>query len=262
RDPWWQAMGSGIYSGGAITSKLPTSYDLIIADPLGSGIGALLQPSSSSNNLGSGDISTSNLKASTTYGGKVMDYKYFSANMGVIKGGSSATTSNWISDAINYEAIKDITPPKDFYYIAPHTAGSTITTASSWSVPAGEKYVVFVNGNFNIKHDITVDKGGFLAFIVNGTITIDPVVTKLQGIYVSNGFTAEKTNISPDIALNVEGSVVSWGSVSLLRDLKGNNGSNPAERFTYRPDFLINMPDKMKNFITQWAEVAPGTYSQ
>ncbi|MEI8232390.1 MAG: hypothetical protein WCG44_01465, partial [bacterium] len=108
---------------------------------------------------------------------------------------------------------------------------------------------------------ITVDKGGFLAFIVNGTITVDPEVENVEGIYVSNGFIAEKRSVPPDVPLNIGGSVVSWGSVSLLRDLKVDNASGPAERFTYRPDFLINMPDKMKNFIMQWAEVAPGTYS-
>jgi hypothetical protein len=60
--------------------------------------------------------------------------------------------------------------------------------------------------------------------------------------------------------LNVEGSIVAWGSVNLGRDLMEGNLDGPTEKFAYRPDLLINMSESMKVSQMEWSEVVPGTY--
>ncbi|EKD79912.1 MAG: hypothetical protein ACD_40C00263G0001 [uncultured bacterium] len=78
----------------------------------------------------------------------------------------------------------------------------------------------------------------------------------VQGLYVmNNNFVTEVSATQ----LVVQGSVVTWGGVSLNRDL-GLGNSVPAEQFVYRPDLLINMPKKMKTFGMEWSEVVPGSY--
>ncbi|MBI2326323.1 hypothetical protein HYU91_02960, partial [Candidatus Collierbacteria bacterium] len=42
------------------------------------------------------------------------------------------------------------------------------------------------------------------------------------------------------------GSFVGWNSISLSRDQGGANNTIPAEKFTFRPDLLINAPESMR----------------
>ncbi len=115
--------------------------------------------------------------------------------------------------------------------------------------------------NFNV----TVDNGGFLALIAKGDITVVPSVANVQGLYVADGdfISASQyvTGVTNDIPLNAEGSFVAWGTIDLRRNLGGiDNTTTPAEKFTHRPDLLINMPAKMKTFAMQWQEVPAGSF--
>ena len=83
-----------------------------------------------------------------------------------------------------------------------------------------------------------------VAVIVKGKVTVDPSVT------------------SGATQLDVQGSIVAWGNISLGRDLGADNITNPAEKFTHRMDLLQNMPESMKTFQMEWSEVVPGTYGQ
>jgi hypothetical protein len=107
--------------------------------------------------------------------------------------------------------------------------------------------------------------GGFLAIIAKGSITVAPGVTTLQGIYLSSSnFVTTSVyvqGVTNDVQLNVAGSVVAWGILDLHRNLGGiGNSTQPAEKFTHRPDLLTNMPKKMKGFALQWQEVPAGSF--
>lgn len=124
------------------------------------------------------------------------------------------------------------------------------------------KYIIFVDGDLRITKNVRVGVGGFLAFIVKGSITIDPAVIALQGIYITDqNFVTETKSPTLDNQLNVSGTVAAWGSFSLNRNLgAAKNFTTPAEKFIYRPDLLLNMPNRMKTFVMEWQEVVPGTY--
>lgn len=260
REAWWQTEGAGIYAGalgGGVTvrSEMPSSsYRLILAG--GAGTPAALLRGSGSTDLGTGSVSDSLWTTVARYKGKRLDYQYFAAQMGVVP----TQTNDWASD--NLDAKPSTT--KDFHYIGPQSG--TATVSSPWVVPSGEKYVVFVNGDLRVAANTTVDNGGFLSFVVSGDIIVDPSVTTLQGIYLSTGNfeteSVDQTDVIADVQLNVSGSVITWGTFSLGRSLIGSNITTPAEKFTYRPDLLANMPDKMKTFAYNWQEVAPGTFGE
>lgn len=258
RESWWQAEGAGIYSGGEVRSILPsTSFRLIVA-PVGGTAAALIQASGNLG-LGVGELSDPAWMANSKYKGKMMGYDYFAARMGVVRG----QPGDWVSDNIELPTYNS---EKSFWYASPTSTTATINTP--WVVRSNEKYVIFVNGDLQINADVTVEDGGFLAFIVKGNtsggITVGPDVTSLEGLYVTDkDFETETVyllNVINDVTLQFEGSVVAWGTMSLNRNLGAGNTASPAEKFTYRPDLLANMPDKMKVFAMQWQEVVAGSF--
>jgi len=257
---WWQVTGAGIYAGepdGDVTirSALPTSTTSLILPGANSPVGAVIRASGSVD-LGAGRISTPTVYSTKAgYKGKIMGYDFFSANMGVVRNQESDWT---YSDAIrlaDYPADPDV---KDFGYIKPVSGVAVIDTP--WIVGVGEKYVVFVNGNLEIRSDIAVPSGGFLAFIVSGDIIVDPAVRQIQGLYVTDGVFRTLQDPIVDVSLEVEGTVVAWNNIDLSRNMLLDNSAGPAEKFIYRPDLIENMPDKMKAFAMQWQEVTPGTF--
>ena len=196
-------------------------------------------------NTGSGNISTPGYSAVTRYKGKVMNYDYFAAHLGV----TPNTDNYWTTNTITEPTVN-----KEFYYLEP--TGGNPAMLNGMTVVSGKKYIVLVNGDLQIAGNVTVATGGFLAVIVNGNITISPGVTAVHGLYVADGQVITQSSAN---AANFEGSIVAWTGVDFNRDLGTSNVTTPAEKFTYRPDLLINMPDNMKDFALKWEEVVPGT---
>jgi len=247
REAWWQVLYAGAYAGGAsgtvVQSELPLATTKLITRSMENYEGALLR-SGGNIDLGAGSVSTPGWSAKSTYMGTKMDYAFFAKKLGVIAGQSPSWTTTL--------GQGDCTPGEDFCY------GPGATIANNWNVTSGQKYVVFVDGDLQIKANVIVAPGGFLAVIVKGKVTVDPSVTSVQGLYVmDNDFVT-----SGATQLDVQGSIVAWGNISLGRDLGADNITNPAEKFTHRMDLLLNMPESMKTFQMEWNEVVPGTYGE
>ena len=257
REAWWQAEGAGVYAGsmaGGVTirSELPTALTKLILPGSGGTSAALLRASGQAD-LGAGSISSEGWSAITRYRGQRMDYQYSGARMRVIP----RQGNDWLaSNLLNDKPSGDV---QEFYY----QAGNSVVS-SPWVVNSGESYIVFIKGNLRVNTNITVASGGFLAFIVKGSVTVDPSVTTLQGLYVMDtNFITESDYVLGsvnDLPLDVQGSIVAWGTLSISRNLGAGNSTIPAEKFTYRPDLLTNMPTRMKMFLTNWQEVVPGTF--
>ncbi len=255
RGAWWQAMGGGVYAGSTaggttISSTIPSSVaaaNRYLVLPGGGGTAALvMRATGDAPSVGEGEVSEDLWSAKSSYKGKKMDYAFFGAQMGLLRN----QVSDWGGSGLNQQAGDS----RDFWYSDP--PGGSATISNPWDVDVNEQYVVFVDGDLNIDANITVADGGFLAFIVNGDVSVGSSVTDLQGIFISdNDFITE----SGATQLDVRGTVVAWGTTSFGRDLGTGNISSPAEKFTYRPDFLTNMPNKMKSFVMQWEEVVAGT---
>ncbi len=201
-----------------------------------------------------------------------------------------AFDSSIIKNQFDYQALRslqgDLTnctngqlPTK----ICKHTGDFTLSLNQDLTVD-GEK-VLFIDGNLFIKGEgrLIVPNGNYLAFIVSGTITIDPSVGTsitrntatcaqkgdghIQGVFIANEIKipSNKIEVSPifnpgvycDKKLILEGSYISWSEdIAFQRDFKGcglgvgsypnYNATNPTETIIYRPDFITNTPDWMK----------------
>jgi len=255
---WWQAVGAGVYAGSSaggvtIDSDLPLATTKMVI-PGTNDLAAIVRASGNVS-TGQGDISDENWSVVSPYKGKVMYYRFFASKMGVTPG----TTNDFASGMIEETEIFGL--GQDFYYVE-DTVDDEVSLGDVWTVGSGESYVIFVDGDLRINKNVVVDSGGFLAFIVNGGVTVSTNVTSMQGIYVmDDSFVTETLDPANDSQLVVEGMVVAWSGVSLNRYLGGVvNSTTPAEQFVYRADLLTNMPSEMKSFALNWQEVVPGTF--
>ncbi len=248
---WWQVSGAGIYAGLSVRSEVPVGNYLIIPGSLGS-VGALMREAGTID-TGSGGLSTSALSALTKYQGKRMNYAYFEAQLGFVKG----KASDW--SASNEITLTGYPTGQDYGYMKPVSGSATIS--SPMTVGASDKYVIMVDGDLTISENITVTNGGYLMFIVKGNINIAPNVATLQGVYVMDGvFTTESVATGNDVRLIVTGNVVTWSSVDLQRDLGSSGNSVPAEQFVYSREMILAMPDNIKAFAMEWQEVVSGSF--
>jgi hypothetical protein len=134
--------------------------------------------------------------------------------------------------------------------------GNLIVNAPAWTIPSGDKVVVFVSGNLTINTPITITPGGFIAFIVKGNITIDPAVAAIGGIYITSPAGTFDTG-SGSVRFVGTGTFIA-GDFLLRRNIGDvGNMTTASELFIYDPRLFFAMPDQMKKLSVSWEEVAP-----
>jgi hypothetical protein len=121
--------------------------------------------------------------------------------------------------------------------------------------PAGEKIVVFVDGNVTVEGDLIVPSGSFLAIISSGEITFSDTVDQAQGFFMADGTITVAGGSSQFFG---EGSFVSRINLDFNRDLSSSaNATTPSEMFIERPDFYINAPASFKITSSYFREIEP-----
>ena len=272
-DAWWQGQGGDIYGNG-VQSSVASSQFLSMKLPSGSGYSGMVV-SGEGIDGGEGGISESSSDWQKT-GEQIIsfrketkyDYDYFYEKFG------SPTTDNFdgskpAGGTINNPAI---------YYDDPNLISSTSVTGN-WRVAAGESLIVFANRDLSIETDIEVTDGGFLAFIVNGDLSIAPSVgtnpggaqpnrVSLEGVFIVDGtINTGQSTIPGQARLVTEGIFIadadfdsligSGDEFNFQRNLGSDNGTLAAEKFVYRPDLLMTMPEEMLKEGLSWEEIVP-----
>jgi hypothetical protein len=183
----------------------------------------------------------------------------------------------------NISSLGDIPPGAELKEARlSYSAGSLrVEPDVTWVVGSGEKRVIFVNGDLTISQRsdqpvIKVEEGGFLAFIVSGSITFDSTVghenvdettpnqsiePMVEGVFIANGTIRVASRGSDDKKFVAAGTYVGWSGVHLGRTFDNGglgvfrNTTTPSETFIYRPDFLTNSPELIKFSELVWQEV-------
>jgi hypothetical protein len=256
---WFQTIGGDVYASTGISSGIP--------------VGASPRYFNRTPSQGTAGV--------VTYGSS---YDFDSSATG--EGESYISSPGWLAN----ETYR----PTDFYAVMYHRFGSpaathtgdttfsskpasgtyfvdgnlTIDTAA-WAVGATEDIIVLVDGNLTINQDITLTDPGFVAFIVNGNIIVDPSVgvahtsstPALEGVYITSPtgtFHTGPSTSSGSERFVGEGIFIA-GDFELERDLDalGVNNTTSSELFIYNPALLISMPDQMRDVPVTWQEVAP-----
>lgn len=282
-NPWWQVSVGNIYASGEIDSQIS---DKCIGNSSCNQY-LITKSANTCENTGGGNpgipISNSSLNTAVKVPGS-----YFTQRGDAKKAtyaAPSIVTNNQFSDftnLLNYANIKNC-PSNwlngDLYLDTNICKLNAQTTTPTLSVPANKKVVIFVHGNLTITNKITVPTSSFLAFIVDGDITIAPNVgdtptaanicsnvgvAQVQGIYIAKNITIEQSsndrvpvqNFNCDKKFIGAGSFIASGQIELERTFKGcganmtpyvnYNATHPAETFIFRPDLILNMPEWMK----------------
>ena len=187
-----------------------------------------------------------------TQGGAREDFSYFLQQYSMTTGATSDFTGSKPSSA----------PSNGRAYFA----GTSQTIGTPWSVAKGEQIVVFVNGDLTVQAPIQVAQGGFVAFIVSGNITFantlgnalpTSTTTVAEGVFIANNQIIIQGGIpAGDLKFVGAGTFVGWGGFQFPRKYLPTtlNNTNPTELFQFRPDFMLNLPDRMKHPIYIWQE--------
>jgi hypothetical protein len=142
---------------------------------------------------------------------------------------------------------------------------------NGYTFPAGQDYVILVNGNLTIRGNIVTPVNGSVVISASGNIIIPPTVggapaattANLSGIFSTDeSFIIQSTNTCADLRLNIAGVLVvnaarSGGSLQNERDMCGNNLANPVFQITQRLDLVLNLPEFMRIQSITSNEVAP-----
>lgn len=265
--PWTQTNGGNVYASATLRSYIPNITPRVFnADGDGGYPGVVTYGTaydfdSDVAAQGNGYISREGWLVNTNRT-RVNYYDYFYRMYG---SPTSVTT-----DASFSNLLAVTQPPSSG---TPYYVVGDMTTSGNWSVGNGESLVIIVNGNLTLGGRINSIGSGFVAFIVNGTITVSDAVGTtitsttpvIEGVYVAmnanqTGGFVTGTSVTAATARFVGKGVFIADTFTLQRDLDGygvgNTGSS-AELFIYNPRLLLTMPEEMKEHSVTWQEVTP-----
>jgi hypothetical protein len=142
-----------------------------------------------------------------------------------------------------------------------------VTTSDSWVVGSTDSLVIQVEGNLTIQDPITIQNGGFLAFIVSGDIqvsgdvgtTYSSVVPVLEGIYIAKGKIMTGTSLTLAKERLVARGVFIADNILSQRTLvtSVHNKDTSADLFIFNPNLVMNTPEMLMDIPYIWQEVAP-----
>ena len=111
--------------------------------------------------------------------------------------------------------------------------------------------LLMVDGNVTISQNKTTPIGNFSMIVASGDITIDPSVTRFDGILAGNNIDIGGSNATQ---LTINGSLYGTNQVNITRSYvdKIDNNDSPAVVVSFRPDFIFNMPTSMAKNVVDW----------
>jgi hypothetical protein len=230
QDAWWQVEGGGIRMSNTVSNMVPmTCYtdegcqeamsvnDIVLNNSNGLVSGGIIN-----NDSGCGSLCRIGLPTNS----------YYRANL--------------LNKTFSYSVLRQ-------EYLLKYGEGKVVD--NNWGLIAGNNTdkVFFVNGSLVINSNLEISTNDFKMVIVSESITIDPSVTRVDGIYLANnGFNIGGEN---DSQLEVQGILhTSAGNVSIDRSYinKANNNTSPAVVIKYRPDMIFSMPTNLSRSLSGW----------
>ena len=259
QDPWFQAVGGGVQSDGVLHSAVPVTCSVSNNSTPGSCLPALSISKVGSSDSGivtgkKGMTNTNGCATNQCFNGypspernwsmngtnistvpiidynKLMNQLYFQSGIGatlMFDSNPSANTQAW-------QKIKtDANYAHQVLFI--DTLGQGLTISSDLSLPA--------------------NADAYSVIVVNGDMTIEPTVSRLDGIYVATGTMTIGGKSPTDNQLVINGSLFAQRLV-LTRSFTtaSLNNTQPAIQVNYQPGYLILLPQKVFKNMGAWSQ--------
>lgn len=243
---WWQVKDGDVSAKESLSSDVPLGkyFNLV-------GVGGFpgIPMYGGSSNLTTSNVSqtTGWLVNSQSTGTKIYNYNFFAGQIpqNVIP---ADPTNNFAQPGTNFFG----------YELYKHSGPGNFTTNSGADLNLGSRKVILLveeNADVVINKNITLTDGaGFFGIFTSGKISVNPQVTNLEGIYLSDSSFETGTGNNQ---LNIRGSVATYGGINLQRKRDLINNTLPAETFEYAPDQILLFPPKLGHRKIRWKEVAP-----
>lgn len=260
-DPWSQIEGGDVYASGVLKSIVPASATprVFITDGTGGYPGIATYGTSYDFDAGLGKgasfVSSTNWLVQDT-ASKTISYQTMYDRFG----GEPAAVDYVNPGSITQPAYKaDMNTP---YYVT-----GNMTTSGNWGITNGKKLIFLIDGDLTIGGRIITGGTGIAVFIVSGSITVDSSVGRafgtawtstpvVEGVYIADG-TFDTGTSGVGTERFVGGGIFIANDFILGRDMTDNNPTTSSELFIYEPQFLLTMPNQMKQSSVSWQEVAP-----
>lgn len=293
--PWWQARGGVVYSMGVISSKMPEptggvplpyliDYGIYSTDPNSVGL-----PISSS----SFGTVTGERYSLHSDGGSPPIAAHIPGNTGAPQPAQTMCAEysyNYFAQLLNLDPA-DAVPGGSVSTLADLIAGSTavaggqaktfaddvtLDPSATIAFSTDQHYIFLIDGDLTVNNPnglpqlLTVDEGGFVAFIVSGNITFSSDVgyttpqtttnsstSNIEGFFLSDGqlTTATTLNTATEKQFVGQGTFVGCSAVNLRRKFtEALNVDYATELFLYRPDLLENAPRALFKPRVEWLE--------
>ncbi|MBI3384810.1 hypothetical protein HY030_01300 [Candidatus Gottesmanbacteria bacterium] len=250
---WFQTNSCVVYSNGAIASIIPTAaqhFDtgapvakyLVLGQP-----GPVVTSSSTSHNFGTGGSASQPNWQDLNYPSiTVQNYNFFKQKVAV-RGTQIGSAGNLTLSGGN---------------IVDGATSYPITNNSIWDINGNLNVVdglslsainatILVSGNVAFSGNFTPPNSNF-AFISHGNISVDPTVSQINGLFLSDG--QFSSGVSFNQGLKVVGSVAASNGFVLGRKWQNYK---PAEYFVCDASAFINLVPVLGLSSHTWTEIAP-----
>lgn len=254
---WWQVVGGSVYGKNGVQSDVPASLspvgDQKLILPSTDGRSGFLSYGTvwQGNELGTNPNAVPGVPyIESIYKSLRYDYNFYKTRTDVF-----ASTA-WDGGDFTYD------DGGKGYQILKHTGDVTLPAKTLTT----EKMIMLVDGSVSVTGNLVVPEGAFLAVIARGSLTFDPGVSQAQGWFVAENINVPCKDTTPsdgtcdkdgELQFLGEGSFVGWSNINLSRDRGLTNNQAPSEKFTYRPDFLLNAPAPMKIYTRKYTPFVP-----
>jgi len=218
QDSWFQVVNGGILSKSTITNYVPLTCDSSGGCTPGMSIGGLVAAPTINSTTGVSYSSPNDWHVSKNVSNQI---NYFEKYKKIIGVGTTLIEGDLDdSDVIN------------------NTDG-----------------LLMVNGNVIISqnkiNDWVLNSNYFFMIVASGDITIDPSVSKFDGILAGNNINIGGTSASQ---LTINGSLYATNKVNITRSYtdKIKNNDSPSTVINFRPSYIFNMPSSMVKSVVDW----------
>ncbi len=253
--PWYQVEGGGVAGVGGVVSKVPVtciglsctpyfsvstancSSGLVAGQPLSGAVAGRTYYSQTSNwHVSEKDV------VDGSYGYDFFHSRYHvRMGKGVVISGNAKTSEVFGLISMDTMALQSFAMLGGTVQMEVQGDGTSQAVASE---------IVFVDGDLIIDHDVDLPDGRFILIVVKGNITIEPIVTKVEGVYITDStISAGGTN---NTQLIIEGILLAKGGVGINRGY-GNpvsNNTSPAVVVRYNPMYVFGMSKDIKEAVS------------
>lgn len=259
--PWWKVIDADVLTNGVLNVVLPQNQYFNLAGAGGSpGVTVYGDSTSLTNQTVS---QTGWLANSATSTAKVYGSVYF---LNILENSTQVINDVPVASLTQY--MVDTTLPAagsdGYVYFLYDSAKLGRIPLNIDALSLGDKKIIMlVKGAADVNINGTINRTlgkGFFMVVTPGNINVAPAVgggtltPDLEGIYIADGSFKTGTGTT---RLWVKGTVVSYNTLHLQRDLGSGNGTTEGSLFEYAPDLEFLFPAMFSTHNTVWREVAP-----